>query len=1834
VPTPARSGVGVPARRVVVALVGLAAVLAMAERQALATCNVIPGVANAFRGALGTTDRPFAGPGDWVDIGLDQCARAAVTPVRGFALPETANVVTFIFKPPRDGPRIVVASDCARLSPWIAPCEVPPGTGPCCMETHSGDVELDVVSNGSRLRFRFPDTDHLLEEADDNLTLTGPVTIAVTASDEEPPWALADSTCSEQVGSGRLLACVDELFAEDGTCGAAPHGVFNHFTALPPPNDYQALCTDPTPPLPPCTAQELDLRFTVDTDGNLLIPVDWRGVLVRKDEVPVPRLLRATFFAEAFAGIGMPVRVPDPAVLGSYSPEGSKLPPLFDPQVDPTDPSRVVLFGSADAPYGILRVARHVPRRCQGGINQDGLCRSALQCPQGTCNAFCVTDGVLGDACTSDADCCPSDGVCSGSACDPPLFDFSDALVWGVGPAVLLRECTEGDHEVCTVEPGTCAEGVCQVTASASDPVALDGLNQSENLNAFVVSEALLARDLNGDGDPTDDVVRLYDRLTGSPLKIGEPGGPNQPRAEGRAVARVREGAFAFPALAVDGDVVAFLEPEPAQGLPVLDKNGDGDIADTILRAFRLTNLGAVPFAVNEAAMAVDAAPLVNRRSLAFSDLQTGGGAKAKHLLFVRALKAGAAKKATTLASGGGPGHSRWPALSADGRFVAFASADSSLVVRDGNDARDVFVRDRDLDANGVFDEDEEGGGSTTTVRVSVKSTGIQAKGGSSVRSGGISRDGRIVAFASGAKNLVPGDNNDSPDVFVHDRDADANGIFDEDGGFSTTRVSVDSSGIEGNGESRSASLSATGRFVAFESLASNPVPGDENSVMDVFVHDRQTLMTIRASVASNGGEANGSSGNATISADGRYVAFASAATNLLGPGADTNQVTDVFVHDRDADEDGIFDEPGAISTTRVSVPSGGEEESNGHSGEPIIVSLSRDLCGSQIGQSSAQARVDACIAGGAWPALSDDGRFVAFSSAASNLVAGDTNGVVDVFVHDRRTATTTRASVSSAGEQPNGSFSGSLSQTGDPPYFAGGVVMSADGRLVAFASNAVNLVTGDTNSGCLLAVGASGCCTDGETCAGPCDSNGVCPSGRICSPRCRGGSASGQPCDSASDCEGGTCLHANCADVFVRDVIAGITSRVSVTSGGGEVRARTLWAGYDPAISADGHQVAFSSAAGSTLDIFVRGVASAGPQTVLHVLDSSDPAAIPVPLEPAGQVAVAGGMAAFLRPEEAGAAGAGREVVYLWRGGNDAESLHLPAVVVAMSATLVAALVPGAEGTTDPVVQIHDVDGGGWKDLDGERADLVEVSGSIVAFLTPDPAQRRSPRHHVLQVYDADGGAFLLGNRGPLRARGAEDFVMGGGPGHELIAFRTSEKTEGKDLNCDGDKKDYVLHVYDVEKRRLLNTRAAVTPCRLEACDPRVPYRVGRHTVTFLTLEREQGCAGAGGCLPGQEGQDLDKDGDADDLVLQVFNVRQVVQTTAEPPTCPSLAAADERTSTVADAEMLDPTAGARRTLAAVSAGVCTNTGMPCATDEECDLDGAPATCFVPPGGCIRDLETPCLPPTSENPHPCGDDAACPGCFCDLSTDTCKVAITKTCASDADCPFPAVCSDVAQRLQRLVGPLSAPAGGGRLFTSAGRCVGPQRDGEEREHGPCRNDTDCPPDSDCVQDLILVTANDADGDEILDALDNCPDVPNPDQADGDDDGVGDACDVDAGGGCAGRPCFDGVRCELMQDLAPPECAGQAVPRAVGRAWSRARDMIERAEARHAANTKTSRNFVRRAAKVLGSAGKRVDTAERRGSIVPACATALRGRIEAARGRAEDLLGGLDDCTVP
>lgn len=379
-----------------------------------------------------------------------------------------------------------------------------------------------------------------------------------------------------------------------------------------------------------------------------------------------------------------------------------------------------------------------------------------------------------------------------------------------------------------------------------------------------------------------------------------------------------------------------------------------------------------------------------------------------------------------------------------------------------------------------------------------------------------ISADGRFVAFQSQATNLVAGDTNNSIDIFVRDRVTGT-----------TTRVSVDSQGAQSNGTSYEPSISADGRFVAFWSFASNLVPGDTNGTWDVFVYDRQLGLTSRASVDSLGNEGNAYAERPVISADGTSVAFWSGASNLVV--GDTNGVADVFVRHIPSG-----------TTRRVSISTAGVEAD-----QPCY-----------------------------FPAISADGQTIAFYSQSTSLVPGDLSPNEDIFVHTIQNGVTVRASVDAMGGEPNNTC---LTPS-----------LSADGRYCAFASAASDLVAGDTNSAWDIFVRdlQAGITILVTTGVGGAPANGGSYHPTI--------TADGRMVAFASEAENlGAAQGSPVADVYIKDLVTGQILLLPTPVYG----QAPLSFSESPAVSVNGRLVSFRSGAGNLVagdtnnvpDIFVR---------------------------------------------------------------------------------------------------------------------------------------------------------------------------------------------------------------------------------------------------------------------------------------------------------------------------------------------------------------------------------------------------------------------------------------------------------------------------------------------------------------------------------------------------------------------------------------------------------------------------------------------------------------------
>lgn len=383
-------------------------------------------------------------------------------------------------------------------------------------------------------------------------------------------------------------------------------------------------------------------------------------------------------------------------------------------------------------------------------------------------------------------------------------------------------------------------------------------------------------------------------------------------------------------------------------------------------------------------------------------------------------------------------GHSYNPAVSSDGRYIAFQSYATNLSVDDADASFDVYLHDLQT---------------ATTTLVSVDSGGV--KGNSTSTYPDISDDGRYVVFASKADNLVAADGNLTWDVFLHDTVTG-----------DTTRVSEATDGTEGNGRSEFPAISADGKYVAFVSSATNldQVTADTNGQPDIFLHEVATGITTRVSMATDGTtQADQACALPDISDDGHYVAFHSWATNLDQVVNDTNSVSDVFRHDTVTGE-----------TIRVSMHSDGTTQGDGDSKRPAISgdgvyvafdSLAATLTGDGNGVAdvflhdtatgeTVLVSVDSVGTEGDGdsinPVITDDGAYVAFQSLAANLVGGDANGVSDIFLHDVGSGET--ALVSSGLE---GNPAAGLSEDVD---------INPDGSVLVFESAAPNLILNDTN--------------------------------------------------------------------------------------------------------------------------------------------------------------------------------------------------------------------------------------------------------------------------------------------------------------------------------------------------------------------------------------------------------------------------------------------------------------------------------------------------------------------------------------------------------------------------------------------------------------------------------------------------------------------------------------------------------------------------------------------------------------------------------------------------
>jgi Tol biopolymer transport system component len=530
----------------------------------------------------------------------------------------------------------------------------------------------------------------------------------------------------------------------------------------------------------------------------------------------------------------------------------------------------------------------------------------------------------------------------------------------------------------------------------------------------------LVAGDTNGVND-----IFAYDVASGTTTRVSVATGGGQ-----------SDGDSFYPVVSADGSTIAY--DSRATNLVAGDSNGFDNVYAYDVATGTTTRVSVVGGGVQPNGASFNPGISADGSTIVYESRATNllsGDTNGVADIFSYDVGSGTTSL-VSVAPGGAQadGNSYTPAISGDGSTIVYQSEATNLTSDDSNGQADVFASDA---ATG------------TTARVSIAAGGIQANSFSFGPS--VSADGATVVFESAASNLVAGDNNSVADIFA----------FDVASG-TTTRVSVATGGTEGNKRSINPAISADGSTIVYQSYASNLVAGDTNGSADVFAYDVGSGTTTRVSVATGGTEGNDGSHDPAVSADGSIIVYWSTASNLVA--GDTNGAEDVFAYDA-----------ASATTTRVSVGPGGAE-GNGGSYAPSVtadggtIAFQSDASNLVVGDTNADSDVFAYnVASGTTArvsvgpggaegngtsgneTVSADGSTVVYESGASNLVAGDTNGAKDVFAYDVASGMTTRVSVSTDGAQANGA--------------SGAPVVSGDGAIVVFASDASNLVSGDTNA-------------------------------------------------------------------------------------------------------------------------------------------------------------------------------------------------------------------------------------------------------------------------------------------------------------------------------------------------------------------------------------------------------------------------------------------------------------------------------------------------------------------------------------------------------------------------------------------------------------------------------------------------------------------------------------------------------------------------------------------------------------------------------------------------
>jgi len=829
--------------------------IAMGSHLARSACDAIPGAQNEFRGFEGATSSPFATPGQSFQVRVrpSVCDGASIgLGVAPDACLDTNEVrVTLVYDqnlipntPPSPRRLVVLATSCPQdgLIEGVWNTGIP-GLEATCVVRGGSDLSVFSaqvpVGNGSdtvdecRLKVRMPrivagpggpEPENPEAPIDPKLgPLTGPVRIVVDQAGGPLPFANASQTCSGFAASGSTIACIDQLFAVDGTCDtgqASQHPNFSHFLTLPDANVFSKVVSEGDP-----------IRLALDDKGNVFGPFDWctnpeECVLFQGlDELVIPPPQLISFVTSIWDGLSSGPREPVPSLpdefYASYNAQGIRLPPLFAPLGGQVDGGTRIL-GSVDAPVSVVRVER-TQGACSGS---NAPCLIDDNCAAGE---VCQLDpGNLGSAfdlsyCISQTGCvAPAVSEGAPLTIGGPAYitaPYYDAGLDGFVPLENLSVCADLEGATCVIRDET-------LPVEFASALALNGDTQVCTPEPPLNDLTPICRDVNGDGDISDIVLTLVSEFSGEEIPIGR-------ESAGPAIATIFEapptaGPFAFPiteryssfALASDERCVAVFVAEP-------DELRDGD---------DLESFG------NEDGEVYDALARVVCNEDFQQELLDGGALGRK--LAVR----------TT------PG-----ILPVAGTWSPLQRDLDPLVV---------------MNEKAVFLIDELANATVPNEQVDLADAGMVPSDGVST-SPAIDGSGDLVCFASDAQNLVSerDKTRGGADIYCRDRNTLETFVVNRFRDTPKQRDLCIGNVVWANDPAANPAVAGSGETarICYDTTASNLIAkgGDKNKQRDVFVLDRCTCQTERVSLQPDGSEFSTPSSQCALAGAGDLAAFA-----------------------------------------------------------------------------------------------------------------------------------------------------------------------------------------------------------------------------------------------------------------------------------------------------------------------------------------------------------------------------------------------------------------------------------------------------------------------------------------------------------------------------------------------------------------------------------------------------------------------------------------------------------------------------------------------------------------------------------------------------------------------------------------------------------------------------------------------------------------------------------------------------------------------------------------------------------------------------------------------